>query len=118
MAAMTINTPTNAGATTAFAATAVGGDTVAWKGGRLVVEFRNGSGGSITISVAPVTTTLSTNAGAVPTPTRSLALAASADGVFEFSDADAAPYVDSSGNINFSYATGSTSLLYRALKVA
>ncbi len=118
MAAMNIATPTNAGAVAAFAATAVAGDSVKWRGGCMLVEFRNTHTAAITVSVAPViTTSLARGAGAVTTPTRTISVAASSDAVFRFTEADVAAYVDASGNINFTYASGNVALLYRALKV-
>lgn len=116
---MNVQSVTNAGATSAFAATTVAGDSVKWAGGKLLVEFRNTTGSSITVSVAPIVTSQTTPmAGSISTPTRSLAVAAGADGAFEFSDGDVGAYVDSSGNVNFAYTTGNVGLLYRALKVA
>lgn len=119
MALLTKTIPVQAGAAAAFVASTPGGDTVAWGGGDILLEFRNGHASSITINVAPVATSARVaNVGEVtPLPTRSLALAAGADGIFRFKRDEISAYLNASGILSITYTSGNAALVVRAVEV-
>ncbi|NEI70969.1 hypothetical protein GR212_15400 [Rhizobium lusitanum] len=118
MSTITPKSLTIAGSAADFAATAVAGDEISYSGGDLLIEFRNGHTGSITVNVAPTKTTgVVTGAGPVTIPTRSLALPAGSDGAFLLKSDQIGAYVNANNRIPITYTGGNVAMLVRAIRL-
>lgn len=118
MATITPLVPTIAGAVSAFVATAVAGDEVAYSGGNLLIEFDNGHASPITVNIAPtITTGIIPGAGPATVATRSLVLAAAAKGAFILKSTDIKAYLNASKRVPITYTGGNVAMLIRAFTV-
>lgn len=113
MATITPTRFSRTGAAATYAATASGGDEIAYTG-PMVVTFRNDHSSAVTASIAPTATTIGTSAGPMTPATRTQSIAAGATWEVFFDEGNVQPYLNGSGRLPFTYTSHNVALMVSA----